>query len=138
MTKRHTKATLSIALAAFLAVLAPGAFAAKPVAEAKEISKMAKEADTPAEHAQVAKQYLLRAKALEAKADEIERDLRDQKNGPHNPMATKWPAMVNGARERQERVAMQTRRAAQESYRLAEHHSKLSGRSLDQISSASE
>jgi hypothetical protein len=93
---------------------------------------MAKEADSPTEHAEVARQYLWRAKALETKADQIEKDLLDSKDG-YNQFNQKWPAMVNSQRERKERTAVQARRAAKESMELAEHHGKLAGKSLDQL-----
>jgi hypothetical protein len=131
------QAVLIMTVGAF-AVLAPNASAVERVLEEKEIAKLAKSAETPAEHTQVAQQYLLRAKALEEKADKIERELRAERQGWQPPMATKWPAMVENTRERKERVAMQARRAAKESTELAAHHSKLAGKSLDQIATLSD
>ena len=124
--------TLSITLAAALA-LVPGAFASERARNAHDIAEMAKSATTPADHARVARGYLEHARSLDAKADKLERDVEAAKSGPKSAMEAKWPAMVTGSRDRKERLAMQTRRAAQEAQRLAEHHSKLAGRSLEQI-----
>ena len=134
MSRKIKNSILSVTAGAMLALFAPNAMAVERVLEEKEIAKMAREADSPAEHTEVAKQYVWRAEALEAKADKIERELRDEKQG-FNQMAHKWPAMVQNQRERKERVAMQARRAATEAMRLAEHHSKLAGKALDEIAS---
>ena len=124
--------TLSMTLAAALA-LVPGAFASDGVRNANELSQMAKNATTPADHARVARGYLTHAKSLDEKAGKLEREVEASKAGPKSAMETKWPAMVTASRDRKEQLAMQARRAAQESQRLAEHHSKLSGQSIDQI-----
>lgn len=135
---RSIKQTILIMAVGAFAWLTPNATAVERVLEEKEIAKLAKSAETPAEHAQVAQQYLWRAKALEAKADKIERELRNERQGWQPPLATKWPAMVENSRERKERVAMQARRAAKESMELAAHHSKLAGKSLDEIATLSD
>jgi hypothetical protein len=98
--------------------------------ESAAIAKLAKDAKTPAEHAEVATQYELRGKALEEQADRIARQLQDQKSSP-SAMAAKWPAMVANARERQEQIALQKRRAAEECYSLARHHKTLAGERAD-------
>jgi hypothetical protein len=128
---------LALTLGAF-AVMTPGALAVERVLEEKDIAKLAKAAESPADHARVAQQYLWRAKSLEGKADKIERELRSEREGWQPPLATKWPAMVENVRERKERVAMQARRAAKESLELAAQHSKLAGKSLDEIATLSD
>lgn len=134
MKRRRTMTTLSLALGTLLA-LTPGALAGERVPDSKEISQMAKNATTAADHERVAQNYLRHANVLDEKADKLERELNNEKVGPKSPMEIKWPAMVVNARERKERLAMQTRRAAKEAHQLAEHHSKLSGRTLEQIAS---
>jgi hypothetical protein len=116
-----------------LLTLAPGAIAGARLPEAKEIGQMAADARTPADHKQVAKSYVAYAKYMEERADKLDREVQAAKSGPKSAMETKWPAMVVNARERKVRLAMQARRAAEESRRLAAHHSKLAGHSLDEI-----
>jgi hypothetical protein len=113
----------SIVFGAALTLGVP-AVGAERALESKDIEKLAKVAQSPAEHAKVAKHYRLRAESLTEKADRLEREVREQKASP-SPMAQKWPAMVVNARERKEQVAMQARRAAQESLMLAERHEDL-------------
>ena len=127
-----TRYMAQIALGALLAIGSPAVMAEKTRVDDRQLDRNARTAQTPAEHEAVAREYVTRARALEQKAELIERELRDTRSGPANPMAYKWPAMAGG-RARQERMAVQTRRAAQESYALAERHSKLAGRSLEQI-----
>ncbi len=82
------------------------------------------DANTPKEHAQVAKTYRLRAEAQEAKAAEHEANAKKMRNS-HNAMAHKWPAMVNNGWQRESQLAVQARRAAQESRAIAERHLSL-------------
>jgi hypothetical protein len=100
--------------------------AEKPM-EPKQIAQLAKDAQTSSEHAEVAKQYRTHAASLEQKAARYEEQVQDA--GPTRAMEQKWPAMIVNARERKAQLAVQARRAAQESYRLAEHHDKLSQQS---------
>jgi hypothetical protein len=118
-----TTFTLAAAL-----TLVPGALAGERVPEAKEIGQMAKNAATPADHAKVAQSYAAHANNLDAKAARIEREIEASKPAPKSAMETKWPAMVVNARERKERLAMQARRAAEESRRLAGGTSCQAGR----------
>jgi hypothetical protein len=127
-----TRYQMTIALAGVLA-LAPATIAAERGPDSKQVTQMAKNATTPADHEKVARHYLDLSKAQNEKAEKLEQEMKEMKAGPKSPMEVKWPAMVVNARERKERLAMQARRAAQESHRLAEHHSKQAGRSLDQI-----
>ena len=130
-----TRYMAQFTMAALLAIGAPAAFAEKARVDDKQLQKMARTAQTAAEHESVAREYVTRARALEQRAETLERELRDQRSGPANPMAYKWPAMVPG-RDKKERMAVQTRRAAQENYALAERHGKLAGRSLDDLTTA--
>jgi hypothetical protein len=95
--------------------------------EAADLEKLAKRAKTPSDHSEVAKQYERRAVALEAKADRLEREIRAEKAMPPSVMETRWPAMVVNARERRGQLAMQTRRAAEECFRLAAQHRTMAG-----------
>ena len=131
--KSHKKLMLSIALGMMMGVTAPGALAGERAANEKELTQMARAAASPAQHANVATQYMARAEALDAKADKLEQELRDSDTRAKTAMDQKWPGLMAGMRERKEKLAMQTRRAAQESRDLAMHHSRLSGRNLDEI-----
>jgi hypothetical protein len=132
--KNHFKNLIATIAMGALVVLSPTALSAgerrtdAPL-ESAAIAKMAKDAKSAAQHAEVAKQYELRGKALEEQADKIARELQKQRAEP-SAMATKWPAMVANARERQEQIALQKRRAAEECYTLARHHKSLAGESI--------
>ena len=130
--KNRKQAILTLALGVMLGLTVPAGTAAERVLEAKDIDAIAKTADSPADHAQVAKQYLTRAEALEAKADKLERELRSSASN-RSAMDQKWPALMNGMREKKEQNVVQARRAANESRELAQHHSRLAGRTLEQI-----
>ena len=132
MTSRK-QTTLTLALGMILGLTIPAAAtAAERVPDVKDIDAIAKTASSPADHVRVAKQYLNRAQSLEAKADKMERDLRGSTNN-RSAMDQKWPALMNGMREKKEQNVMQARRAANESRELAQHHSRLAGRTLEQI-----
>jgi hypothetical protein len=129
---RQKNRTVCTILMGVLLTLAPAAVnGAEPARtappSAAEVAKLAKEARTPADHAEVAKKYELRAKALEQKADKVEREIQRERATPPSVMETRWPAMVANARERREQLAMQNRRAAEECFRLAAHHRTLAG-----------
>jgi hypothetical protein len=121
---------LAIALGTLLGINAPAALAGERVKEAKQIDEIARNASSPADHAKAAKQYLDRAESLTQKADKLERELRQTGTSPMNQ---KWPGMMAGMKDRKERDVMQARRAANEARELAQHHSRLAGRSLEQI-----
>jgi hypothetical protein len=109
---------LGVALAA---ISTAGLWAAEPVSDEK-LMVMAKEAETATEHAAVAKQFRLRAEALEKKAKEHE---AQAKNLASSPMAVKWPGMMPKALQREKQAAIEARRAAQESYQIADRHLRL-------------
>ena len=113
MRKNIAKLTLSTAMAVGLMVM-PGTISG---AESSD-------ANTPKEHAQVAKTYRLRAEAQEAKAAEHEANAKKMRNST-NAMAHKWPAMVNNGWQRESQLAVQARRAAQESRAIADRHLSL-------------
>jgi hypothetical protein len=119
------KTPLQIAVVALSFVLfsAPS-FAAEPALDATRIERMSKEASTPEQHAAVAKQYRLRAEMFEAKAQQHEAESKKLQRNP-SPMAAKWPAMSRNSAERENRLAMEARRAAQECYGRADHHIRL-------------
>jgi hypothetical protein len=131
--KSHSSTKLSIALGALLLAATPGFSANAP--NSKEVAKMAQTANSPSDHANVAKHYLDLSKQHEAKADKLEKELSRYNPGPTAAMEQKWPALMNASRERKERLAMQSRRAAQEARQLAKHHSQRAGRTLEQIAS---
>lgn len=107
-------------------MIAVPAKAVEPVKETERLEALAKSADTAAEHAYVAKQYRLRSEALEAKAVEHEKKAAGLKAAPRSPMAHKWPAMSAKPWEKEQKLAMQSRRASQEALILANRHIRLS------------
>lgn len=120
--KRHlTRFSLSVLVLSGLAVIP--AYAGSDLLPRPEIlERMSEQASSPQEHAKVAKQYRLQALALEAKARKHEESARKLRNTPAHPMAAKWPSMVQNNWERESQLAMQARRAAQESYTQAAKH----------------
>lgn len=92
----------------------------------REIQALAQKAKTQAEHEEVARQYELRGKFFETKATRHETEADElSKRGGYNPMAHKWPAMVQAPIDRARANAMQARRAARESFELAAKHRDL-------------
>lgn len=124
---KHTlsKFTAAILMAGAMLMSADHAKASGSLADAEALERRSKEADTPKEHAQLAKEYRLRAEELEAKADKHQSKANDMRKGPLNPMATKWPAMANNGWQREEQLAMQARRAAEECRQQASRHINL-------------
>lgn len=101
--------------------------ASDDIAVAEALERRSKEADSPKEHAQLAKEYRLRAEDLEKKAAKHQATANKLRgpNAPLNPMAHKWPAMANGGWQREEQLAMQARRAAEECREQAVKHLSL-------------
>jgi hypothetical protein len=129
---RLTNGTMWAFLSGVLLALAPVTLrGTEPVQtaprEAADLGKLAKRANSPSDHLEVAKMYERRATTLDATADRLERELGREKATPPSVMETRWPAMVVNARERREQLAMQSRRAAEECFRLAAHHRSLAG-----------
>lgn len=123
-TKITTWMFAAVASAALFTGAATAAPATERVLDAMTIEKLSKEASTPEEHARVSRQYRLRAESLEAKAKMHEQEAERMLTG-HNPMAAKWPAMVRNGADRERRLAIEARRAAQECYARADHHIRL-------------
>lgn len=94
----------------------------------QKLQEMAKNATTPAAHAEVARGYLEWAKSLDEKAARHELNAeRLAKDTAYNPMKHKWPAMAAAPAERERRLAMQARRAANEARQLAMKHEAMAG-----------
>lgn len=119
-------ATVTVAVS----VLALPVRAAEPVdratMETHRLEALSKDAKTAAQHAAVARQYRLRAEALEAKAVQHEAGARKLKALPRPGMAYKWPAMTARPWEKDEKLARESRQAAQEAYAVADRHLRLS------------
>jgi hypothetical protein len=89
----------------------------------KDLQQMAKAATTSAQHAQVSKQYTLRAEQFEAKAKKHEANAAELAARKNNyAMTHKWPAMIQGPIDREKQLAIEARRAAEESLTLAAKH----------------
>jgi hypothetical protein len=100
----------------------------KPMGD-REIQKIAREAKSPADHLEVARQHEIRAKAFETKAIRYEADADElAKRDGYNPMKHKWPAMVQAPIDRARANGMQARRAAKESLELMAKHQDLAAK----------
>ena len=132
MTSRFNKMAATAMFGALLA-FAPAAPAAEKNLEPKKLAQLAKDAKTSSEHSDVAKQYRDHAVTLEQRAAKLENEARVQDAGPTRAMAQKWPAMIENMRERKAQMAVQARRAAQESYALAERHESLAQQSGERV-----
>ncbi|MBL8233621.1 MAG: hypothetical protein JNL98_34310 [Bryobacterales bacterium] len=116
-----------------LAASAVFAVAAEPVdpkpMNAKELSSMAKAAQTSEQHLAVAKEYDVQARYFEKKAVSHEQranELREKQG--YNAMQHKWPSMARGQEMRESSLAMQARRASKESLEQAAYHRKMADR----------
>ena len=95
-------------------------------ADSQKLQAMAKSASTPEAHSEVALGYRDWAATLDAKAAKHEDNAERLANSPvYNPMRYKWPAMAAAPAERERRLAMQARRAANEARTLAQKHEAL-------------
>jgi len=81
----------------------------------------ARRAATSGEHAALAKQYRLRGQDLETKAAANDATAA-QLSRSMGAMRYKWPGMAPRALQEAQRNAVEARRAARESYALAENH----------------
>jgi hypothetical protein len=89
----------------------------------KNLQQMAKAATTAVQHGEVAKQYTLRAEQFEAKAKKHEANAAELAARKNNyAMTHKWPAMIQGPIDREKGLAVEARRAAEESLTLAAKH----------------
>jgi hypothetical protein len=125
MMIRWTRVILNASAGAALMIGALSLPAAEPVGDAKKLETLAASAKTPKQHAQVAKQYRLRAESLETKATEHAEKARKAGNTPLPGLAHKWPSMVRTPQQRETELSMQYRRAAEEAKRLAQWHTQL-------------
>lgn len=95
-------------------------------ADSNRLQAMAKAANTPEAHTEVAAGYNSWAATLEAKADSHEREAtRLAKAALKSHLLHKWPAMATAPAERERRLAMQARRAAAEARSIALKHKSL-------------
>src|SRR5262245_11261110 len=113
----------ALSIAVMGTMLALRAAAGDTRVSGERLQAMASEAKTEGDHAEVARQYRLRAEALDAEAAQHEQRAKDLDRSA-GAMAYKWPALVSG-RQRVKEKAVQTRRFAAESRRLADHHIRM-------------
>lgn len=121
MTAKNIAYVLGVAATGLLLTM-PAKAGIDPAKSADEIQTMAKNATSGSDHANVARHYRLRAEELEAKAKRHEEEARKLEKQPLPGMAYKWPAMVPRPAEKERRLAMQARRAANEASKLAARH----------------
>lgn len=122
--------TAICALAAFSIFAVQPATAETPKVESAKLERMAEVAKTPKDHVAVAKHYRSQAEQFEQKALKHEAQARKMQNNPNNPMAYKWPAMAGQPWVKERQLAMEARRAAQESLEASERHMRLSVEAL--------
>ena len=118
---RWTNVILSLTLAP------AGVFGAEAMVDSNKLETMAANAKSTGQHAAVAKLYRLQAESFESKAKQHETEARELEARPGNAMDHKWPAMSSKKRdaEKARQLAVQARRAAQESFQLADRHLRL-------------
>jgi hypothetical protein len=118
---------LSILLLAALTLAGTALFAAEKAnfPTEKEIAKMAENARSASDHAEVAKAYRLRAEAFTEMAEKYEAEVAKKQNGPQIGMAAKWPSMSRNSAQREKQKAIEARRAARQSEQLAALHTQL-------------
>lgn len=97
---------------------------AEPMVPAERLQAMAREAKSFKQHAEVAKYSRLQAESLTAEAVKHEREAERLANST-GAMRHKWPAMAPKAINQAKDRALEARRAARESYELADRHQRL-------------
>ena len=102
---------------------------AEPMVPAERLQAMAREAKTVKQHAEVAKHSRLQAESLAAEAVKHEREAEKLSNSM-GAMRHKWPAMAPKAIHQAKQAALEARRAARESYELADLHQRLAVEAL--------
>lgn len=110
-------------------VLAALVLAPAGVAQAQDapdrLAAMARSANTPQEHAAIAKRYRLQAESFDTTA--AQHEARADRLARSQPgIAHKWPSMAPRTLSDAKRQALEARRAAHESRLLAERHITLS------------
>jgi hypothetical protein len=111
-------------LAAVAAVMLASPVSAQSKATLEELKVAAAKANTPSQHAAVAKQYRLQSEAFEAQAVEFE---KSAKRGVEimGAQAHKWPGMIPQGVQNDKAKAVEARRAAKETKQLADQHIRL-------------
>jgi hypothetical protein len=112
----------SLAALAFVALAGTAAHAQQTP---ESLAAMATKASTRTEHATVAKHYRLQAQAFEEEAAAHEKRAA-QYAASAPPIVHKWPSMAPRAHGESKQKAIAARRAALESYQLAQRHINLS------------
>lgn len=130
---RHALSASAVLLAAWLAVPAT-AQAQGPQADTERIAALAASARTAKDHTTVAAEYRDRGTRFEAKAREHEEAAR-RYDRRRTPLQNKYPAAAHDRATRERQLAMEARRAARESFQLADRHVQLS---VDLLADASE
>ncbi|MCC6390583.1 MAG: hypothetical protein IT167_08270 [Bryobacterales bacterium] len=120
---------LFVSKSALALALMGSSMAAGSQLEAAKLEDLATEARTPAQHAAVSRQFRLRAEALDSKAAGHEANVKKLTKSA-GAMVQKWPGMATKPLETEREKAMEARRAARESRKLAEKHLRLSVEAL--------
>lgn len=126
MTTTHTITSVRSFLSALavllaLSIAAPHAHADTAALSDAGLLELSRRASTPQEHARVAKQYRVRAEALEAQAARHEA-AASANPATQPPIAHKFPSAFGTKAAEEKQNAVQARRAAQEARTLAHWH----------------
>lgn len=127
------KLTVGLLAASVAATFTP-AMAKDAKFETAKLEQMAESAQAPVEHVTVAKQYRLRAEEFEAKARKHEAEAQKMEARPRSALEHKWPAMSRQPWIKERQLAMEARRAAKESFEVADRHMRLSVEALAEAS----
>lgn len=89
------------------------------------LARRSQEATTAREHAGIAREYRLRAEALDKQAKAYEAEAARKSARPRFPVEGKMVAHIRNTGERERQLAVQTRRAAEQALERADHHVRL-------------
>lgn len=117
----RSSSVVMLALAALCFTAAPGARASETSMEDAQLVELSRTAATPQQHAQAAKQYRLRAEALEAQATQAEM-VATRALSSQPPLRYKFPSAFSASLDQDKQRAIQARRSAQEARNLAHWH----------------
>lgn len=124
MTSRtHLSRAAAFVIAALLAI--PGGALAQSRPAEDTLARRSQEATSAREHASVAREYRERAEAFEKTASDYEAQAAKLAARPRFPSEGKMVEHIRNRGDRERRMAMQSRRSAQEAYARADHHVRM-------------
>lgn len=115
----------AFALALAISPVAVHANPAVTMIEPAKLERMSKDASTPEQHANVARQYRLHAESLEAKATRHETEVKKLQARPRSALEYKWPAFARKPWQAEQRLAEEARSEARDAQQVAARHVQL-------------